>query len=364
MKFPFPLLISFLMLSILTLCRTTIRIEEELNNRIMDPMIDSKEIPVYIITNRKAENTTQDCSNNYFKNQPETLRWLICFVNVPKNHSIGALDTAKNESLDKDTYYFAKNFTELEEKNFYDTIVREKEILVFVHGFNVEFEEALFRAAQIKYDLKFQGIVVLFTWPAGSEKNGLFSNLLINETYRTNQKNAKNTIPHFKEFLRKLIEKKSKNTKLYLIVHSMGHQIVIPSLVELSAFLENRKFEELIFNAPDYSIPQWKTEEKLIKKTAKRITMYCSPKDNALLASEKVNGEKRLGQCYKTEGIDVINVNRIDSPILGIGGLGHGYYSKKDILTDLYQLFLGMDAKKRLFIIKSNQSTEDYILRD
>lgn len=359
MKSYFILLSFFLMINF---CKTQIKLNEELNKKIIDPMIDTKEISVYIITNRKVENTNKDCSNRYFRNQPSELRWILCYVNVPKNHSIGSLDTEKKEILDKDLYFYARNFTELTEKKFYEALSKEKEILIFVHGFNVEFEEAIYRASQIKYDLKFQGAVVVFTWPAGPE-DGFLKNFLINETYKINQKNAKITIGIFKDFIEKMLNIKNNN-KFYLIVHSMGHQIVIPALVELESILTKKKFDEIIFNAPDYPISEWREKEKTIKNIANRITIYCSPKDNALLASETVNGNKRLGQCFKSDGIDVINVNRVDSPILGIGGLGHGYYSSRAILTDLYQLLLGIEVQKRLFIVKSNQSSEDYILKD
>ena len=38
--------------------------------------------------------------------------------------------------------------------------------LVFLHGFNNSFESALFRTAQIAYDLKFDGAPFLYSWPS------------------------------------------------------------------------------------------------------------------------------------------------------------------------------------------------------
>ena len=60
----------------------------------------------------------------------------------------------------------------------------------------------------------------------------------------------------------------------------------------------------------------------------------------------------------------MINVNPVDAPFLGIGGLGHGYYSSRPVLTDLFQVILGIDAPKRLFIRQSSQdNAENYVLR-
>jgi hypothetical protein len=45
-------------------------------------------------------------------------------------------------------------------------------------------------------------------------------------------------------------------------------------------------------------------------------------------------------------------------------GLGHGYYSSRDILSDMYLTLLGLDVKQRLFISKSPKiKSEKYLLR-
>ena len=38
--------------------------------------------------------------------------------------------------------------------------------LVFVHGFNTSFEHALYRTAQIAYNIKFDGAPFLYSWPS------------------------------------------------------------------------------------------------------------------------------------------------------------------------------------------------------
>ena len=43
----------------------------------------------------------------------------------------------------------------------------KNEALVFIHGFNTEFDAALFRTAQIAYDLGFDGAPFLYSWPSG-----------------------------------------------------------------------------------------------------------------------------------------------------------------------------------------------------
>ena len=47
-------------------------------------------------------------------------------------------------------------------RNFQD------QALVFVHGYNNLFDDALFRTAQIAYDLKYDGAAFLYSWPSGA----------------------------------------------------------------------------------------------------------------------------------------------------------------------------------------------------
>jgi hypothetical protein len=80
-----------------------------------------------------------------------------------------------------------------------------------------------------------------------------------------------------------------------------------------------------------------------------------------MTASEFYNKNPRFGACAFSEKIDSINVSLVDDPSMG---LGHGYYSSRAILGDVFQVLLGIEAERRLFIRKSEpNSTEKYFLR-
>ncbi|MEK7746419.1 MAG: alpha/beta hydrolase, partial [Elusimicrobiota bacterium] len=234
------------------------------------------------------------------------------------------------------------------------------DILVFVHGFNVKFQEAVMRSAQIAYDLKFQGPVVLFSWPAGAAE-GMLESKMINLTYQTNRGNAARSAPKAAALWMGLA---GLDSRIHLMVHSMGHQLVLPSLAQASQSIGRRFIGELILNAPDIPVKDFQRLAPRFKELADRVTVYCSYNDNAIAASETYNKGRRMGGCEREPGVDVINVGGIDAPALGVGGLGHGYYSSRPILTDIFQVLLGTPAEKRLFIRKSEPNTpEDYYLR-
>ena len=61
------------------------------------------------------------------------------------------------------------------------------------------------------------------------------------------------------------------------------------------------------------------------------------------------------------DDVDVINVSAIDDQTLS---LGHGYYSSRPILNDIFLALIGIETKHRLFIYKSELfSSEKYFLR-
>ena len=68
---------------------------------------------------------------------------------------------------------------------------RRKEVLVFIHGFNVGFEDAARRTARIAFDLRFEGAPIFYSWPS---QTGLLS-------YTVDETNVAWTVPHLKEFL-------------------------------------------------------------------------------------------------------------------------------------------------------------------
>ena len=339
-------------------------IAEIINKSKTEKFSKTLALDVYYVTNRALNaKASSPCSNeSYGIGLGEQAQYGICRVNVPKKHATGTIESNPDPRADSHKFFKIINEKKMDFESFQTQLQKNpyKEVLVFIHGFNVKFQEAVFRASQIAYDLKFQGSVVLFSWPAGAE-TGFLNNALISRTYETNKKNAKASLPAALDFF-DLISRLEMKT--YVYIHSMGHQVAIPALVNLAKESEvNLLVNELILNAPDFDLRDFESLAPHLLKLAKRITLYCSYNDTAMLASETLNGGTRLGACKSIEGVDVINVSEIDNPSFGMG-LGHGYYSSRAVLTDVAQLMMGLEAENRLFIRQSEpNSTENFYLR-
>ncbi|MFH1018563.1 MAG: alpha/beta hydrolase [Pseudomonadota bacterium] len=321
-----------------------------------EPYSETRRIPIYYVTNRNLLNETEACNDRAFGIRLGTqLSYGVCGISVPKKHAVGQIE--KGPGGDPDRFFRAVSHTELDEANFLGTLqgLPPADFLLFVHGFNVRFEEAVFRAAQIAYDLKFQGNVILFSWPAGAE-SGLVSSALVSKIYDLNQTYARRSVEPFVTFLKAV---DALNLKIHVLVHSMGHQVVIPALARLTPPEGHRLFGELILNAPDIGQDEFHDLLPKFKKVAERVTVYCSYNDRAISASQAYNEDLRLGACETMPGVDVINVGEI-----GGDALGHSYYASRPIVTDMFQTLLGIPAEDRLFIRRSGRNApENYFLR-
>jgi esterase/lipase superfamily enzyme len=334
-----------------------------LNQRITEPYVGNVKLPIFFATNRRGASGNADCSDRAFGvAAADSVRYGICEVGTPKRRPVGAIESSADRFANDDRFYKMDRYTGLDAEQFFAAIAArpERDVLIFVHGFNVRFEEAVYRTAQLAYDVKFQGVASVFTWPAGAGDEA-FSEVMMMRTYAANRANAERARPLFADHLRRL---RATGKIVHVLVHSMGHQVALPAIADLTQRGENPRLGELILNAPDFSSDQFAALAPTLRNSARRITLYCSPGDNALEASRRVNNNYRIGLCKRTPGVDVINVNEVDNPALGLGGLGHGYYSGRETLTDVWQTLLGVEVSRRLFIRRSDPGGgEDWILR-
>jgi len=326
-----------------------------------EPFSDTRSVEVLYGTNRLPGADQGECDDNAFGVNPTgKTAYGSCMINVPKRHRIGELGLADNPRSDPHQYFRALNHTPMTPEALAAKLTQSKatDALVFIHGFNVRFGEAVVRAAQIAYDLKFQGPVVIFTWPAGS--NSTVDSTMITRTYEANKASARVSVGQAAGFFKVLAS--VPGLRIHLMVHSMGHQVALPALARAAPEIGRPFLGEVVLNAPDFPVKDLPAVIPPIRAAAQRITVYCSFNDNAIAASEVWNKGRRLGACEQIPGADVINAGEIDVP--PVGGLGHSYYAARAVLTDVFQLMLGLDAERRLFIRKSEpNSVENYYLR-
>ncbi|WP_187969773.1 alpha/beta hydrolase [Aquibium microcysteis] len=205
------------------------------------------------------------------------------------------------------------------------------EAFVFVHGFNVPFHEAAQRTAQMAYDMNFDGLPILYSWPS---RSSLLS--YIADTAVVNLSGRR-----LSRFLEDVVAK-SGAQRIHLIAHSMGNRALTDALELFALRYKGAQpaFDQVLFTAPDLDAGLFAEMMKTIRVAARRITLYASNKDWALAVSRRLHGDSpRAGQGGR--GIlHVADVDSIDMTEIGEDMLKHSYYANNpSALTDILSLF-------------------------
>src|SRR5262249_1513661 len=123
----------------------------------------------------------------------------------------------------------------------HSSIFREQ-TFIFIHGYNVSFENAVRRAAQIAYDLDFDGPAFLFSWPSTPT-------LL---AYLADRDEGAVGADHLRQFLKRVVLP-SKPGKVHIVAHSMGAMVLLRGLdkVREDPSISALPLGEVITAAPD-----------------------------------------------------------------------------------------------------------------
>jgi esterase/lipase superfamily enzyme len=224
------------------------------------------------------------------------------------------------------------------------TGARAAQALVFIHGYNVSFEDGALRAAQFAVDLNFEGTAMLYSWP--SEGKTL--------RYLVDEGNAIWTVDDFEIFLKTVLAE-SGFSRVHIVAHSMGNRVVTEGLRRLDpATLPPASAElvEAVFAAPDVDAQTFRKFAARFHQRANRMTLYASTRDAALGLSQKMHRYPRAGDLRDgmvvVEGLDSIDASAVDTSLVG-----HSYFGdNRSIISDLFNLIRGVEAGADRHVLK------------
>jgi esterase/lipase superfamily enzyme len=262
-----------------------------------------------------------------------------CEVVVPKFHKTGEIGNPwwKKWPVWKDDRLRVGSRYTVGEERFWAELRQvltaqprdERTILCFIHGYNVTFDQAAIRAAQIGADLAVTGATAFFSWPSKGRARD----------YAADVASVEASEGFLRDFLESLATKTGAE-RIHLIAHSMGNRGLIRAfnsvLSDVSKDLKVR-FNQIFLAAPDIDCTVFKRLAAAYARLSARTTMYISSRDKALWGSSFLHDYPRAG--YKppvtiVEGIDTVEVSNID-----VSFLGHSYIgAARDVLHDMYVL--------------------------
>jgi esterase/lipase superfamily enzyme len=316
-------------------------------------------VPVFYGTDRKV---ITPASLERYGGDRGSLVFGVCEVTIPNDHKMGELEAPKWWHFELtanptehvvlksvDEYSSDKFFLAMKNKVLEDS---QKEAFVFVHGYNVTFENAARRTAQMAYDLGFKGAPIFYSWPS----QGNYT------SYPVDENNVEWTALHLKEFLSKIASKAGAQ-KIHLIAHSMGNRALTNALRSLAEKYRKPMFNQVILAAPDIDSDIFKRDIlPSLTKVSDRVTLYASSNDKALKMSKEFHRYNRAGESGNriviAKGLDTVDATQVDT-----GFIGHSYFGdNRSIISDIYLLLTQELPPEKRNLKKEIVGSESYWL--
>jgi esterase/lipase superfamily enzyme len=229
---------------------------------------------------------------------------------IPRPGLLSKEDATKHFTLFDVLVMAEKEFIGAVRRRLDESKTFKGQAFVFVHGYHVSFDDALHRTAQIAYDLGFDGVPFLFSWPSKDSIMG----------YKRDLDHALSARDHLRDFVDLIVHKTSVN-EINLIAHSMGSWPLLDVLGQIAKDATAQRgihINQIILAAPDIDRGNFEALSKIIRPLAKNFTVYASSKDWAMTFSGILAlGEDRVGYVPSSgipiilPGVETIDVSKV-----------------------------------------------------
>lgn len=261
----------------------------------------------------------------------------IVDVSIPPTHERGRLEIPHEFPPDPATEFATVGFKTADHEDVESWFAehhQDGQLLIFVHGFNVRYTDAVYRLAQLSEDLHTSAAPVLFTWPS----RGNLTSYLYDKESATYSRDAFETLlenaaaaPEVKE--------------ITILAHSMGTWLVMEALRQ-SAIRNGRidsKIKDVILAAPDVDVYVFAQQFETLGPDHPEFTVLISDDDRALrlsrilagnvsrIGSETANNPEVIAWLREHPGVAIVDMSDLDTG----GRLHHGKFAEAAGSLDL-----------------------------
>lgn len=309
-----------------------------------DEYSTKSERPIYKVwygTNREPLDNA-DLTKGFSSRRDKVLHYGNVNVYVPESHKFGSFGSgsswiARVVRLPDDRLKIEEIYP-LSKENFLaglnDALMSyrtgRRKVLLYIHGYNSNFDDAVIQAAQMGYDLKVEGVTAVYSWPSKGS--------LSPWGYEADGATIESSEDFLGEFATKLVLE-SKAEEVDIVAHSMGNRALLRAVNTLATAMgkARKKLGQIILAAPDVDADVFSRLATIYPTVSSRTTLYTSTKDWALQASAIFHQYDRAGfypPIALVSGIDTVQVSNVE-----LTRLGHSYYAQAgSVLYDMYAL--------------------------
>jgi esterase/lipase superfamily enzyme len=320
----------------------------------------AKILQLYVATTRERQSPSE---NVFTANRANALNFARFSVSVPPNHKPGEVEMPTNPP-DLQTSFAVVEQAVMSEADFRKVVApqgvarrKKQKVFVFVHGFNNNFQESLFRLAQLHADTKIDGIPILFSWPSQGRV----------AAYATD----KDAASYSRDYLIALLTTLTSSPEvgdILLVGHSMGAMLVADTLQQLRTEGKNQVIARLgrvVLASPDINAQTFRAQVQSIGPLKPPLLVLVSKDDGALQASSILNGGgiPRAGaldvnnpivqEAALRANVQVVDISQLDSR----DGLKHDQFVSVAVLYSQLQQTKPYRTSAGTFIFKADSAT-------
>jgi esterase/lipase superfamily enzyme len=288
--------------------------------------VTARPVQVFVASTRKSEHgaASQILSS-------DGVHYALDILTIPPDHHAGAIERPMFGAANARDHIVLAQERILEAEEFRSELASHvsgrigvnRDVLVFVHGFNTPFEEARDRTAQIVADSRFGGVTVLFTWPTKHELFGYVSD--------------KDNATASRDALQSLLQEISTTPgvgKVHVLAHSMGGWLAMEALRQ-SAIAGDRDLSghlgDVMLASPDIDMDVFAGQMERLRPA--NVTVFATANDRALsLSSAIAQSRQRVGginpsKAEDRERIEALGAKVYDLTNFSDGFIDHGAYA-------------------------------------
>jgi esterase/lipase superfamily enzyme len=252
-------------------------------------------VPILVATKRQP--STADIGEMFTAEPADEVSYASVTVSIPPDaaRKIGEVQWPAALPGDPKQSFVTTSASYLDPKSFaaaLSSAVKQTErgnVLVFIHGFNNRFDEALFQFAQVIHDSRSPAVPILFSWPSRG--------MVGMRAYQDDLQNAAGSVGAVGQLLDGIAATASVKD-VTVICHSMGCVLTLEAL--WSRAMRDGKIGDKVKNvflvAPDVDVNVFRSRMRQMGSSRPRFALFMSQDDRALKLSKSIwGGITRLG---------------------------------------------------------------------
>ncbi|MEM7598389.1 MAG: alpha/beta fold hydrolase [Pseudomonadota bacterium] len=239
--------------------------------------------------------------------RPSGLKFMHLDVSVPPTHTPGNIEWPNGEPDAATDFVMTGSQVYPTAAQMVGAMRRgasDRETLVYVHGYNVTFSDAVYRFAQIRTDFGLIDEGLVYSWPSAGDVRG----------YAYDRDSVLYSRDDFEAVLNALTVQ--SGGRVHILGHSMGSQLVMETLRQ-AALRGNRamlnRISSVTLMSPDIDPDVFRQQAKAIGTLPDPFLIFVSQQDRALNLSSLLTGFKpRLGVIDGPDQVEGLGVSVLD----------------------------------------------------